>query len=124
MGELVELQVDDQIATQEAVVEDEIEKVVVAIEGESLLPRLEEEALAEFEEEVLQVRDEGGLEIRLGVGGLLGEAEEFKDERFFEEVFGSGDDLAFLRQLADGFFVTAEGEAFVKAGGFLASEFR
>jgi hypothetical protein len=33
VGELVELEVDDQIATQEPVVEDEIEKVVIAVEG-------------------------------------------------------------------------------------------
>ena len=38
MRELVELQVDDQIAAQKPVVEDEVEKVVVAVEGEALLP--------------------------------------------------------------------------------------
>ena len=48
MRELVELQVDDQIAAQEPVVEDEVEEVVVAVEGETLLPCLEEEAFAQL----------------------------------------------------------------------------
>ena len=48
MGELFKFQVDDEVAAQEAVVEDEIEKVVVAVEGEPLLTGLEEKAFAEF----------------------------------------------------------------------------
>ena len=48
MRELVELQVDDQIAAQEPVVEDEVEEVVVAVEGEALLPSFKEEAFAQL----------------------------------------------------------------------------
>ncbi len=61
MGELVELEVDDDVAAQEPVVENEIKEVVVAIEGETLLPGLEEKALAEFEEEFFEVADECGF---------------------------------------------------------------
>jgi hypothetical protein len=70
MGELVELEVDDDVAAEEAVVEDQIDEVVVFIEGEALLAGLEEEAFAEFEEEVLEAVDDGLLEVGLGVAGL------------------------------------------------------
>ena len=63
MRELVEFQVDQDVAAQEAVVEDEVEEVVVVVEGEALLPGLEEEAFAEFEEEVLEMVDDGGFEV-------------------------------------------------------------
>lgn len=70
MGKLVELEVDDDVAAEEAVVEDEVDEVVVFIEGEALLAGLEEEAFTEFEEEVLEAIDDGLLEVGLGVAGL------------------------------------------------------
>jgi hypothetical protein len=84
MGEIVELEVDDDVATQEPVVENEIKEVVVAIEGETLLPGLEEEALAEFEEEFFEVADECGFEVGFRKTGSIFQAEKFEDERFFE----------------------------------------
>ena len=45
MGKFVELEVDDDVAAEEAVVEDEIHEVVVLIESEALLAGLEEEAV-------------------------------------------------------------------------------
>jgi hypothetical protein len=122
--ELVELQVDDQIAAEEPIVEDEVEEVVVAVECEPLLARFEEEALAEFEEKFFQMRDDGGFEFGFGVAGLFVEAEEFEDEGFFEEVVGLGDDLTLPGEAFYAVLVAAEGDAFVEAGGFLASEFR
>ena len=76
MGELVELEVDEDVAAEEAVVEDEIDKVVVFIEGEASLAGFEEEALAHLEKEVLEAIDDGLLEVGLGVAGLRIEAEE------------------------------------------------
>ena len=49
MRRFVQLEVDDDVAAQEAVVEHQIDEVVVLIEGEAFLPGLEEEAFAEFE---------------------------------------------------------------------------
>jgi hypothetical protein len=51
---------------------------VVLIEGEALLAGLEEEAFAEFEEEVLQAVDDGLLEVVFGVAGFFFEAEELE----------------------------------------------
>jgi hypothetical protein len=81
MRELVELEVDDDVATEEAVVEDEIHEVVVLIEGEAFLAGLEEKAFAQFEEEVLEAIDDGLLEVGLGVAGLRIKAEKLEDER-------------------------------------------
>jgi hypothetical protein len=123
MGELVELQVDDQIAAQEPIVEDEIEEVVVAIEGETLLPGLEEKAFAQLEQELFQMGDDGGFKLGFGVIGLFGEAEEFQHERFLEEIFRLRDDLPLAGEAFNAGFVSAEGEALVKAGSFLTAEF-
>jgi hypothetical protein len=48
MSELADLEVDQYIAAQKAVVEDEVDKEMVAVEGKSLLSSLEQEALTEF----------------------------------------------------------------------------
>ncbi|MDB6006162.1 MAG: hypothetical protein JWR15_3149 [Prosthecobacter sp.] len=122
MRELVELEVDDDVAAEEAVVEDEIDEVVVFIEGEALLAGFEEEAFAEFEEEVFEAVDDGLFEVVFGVAGLVFKAEEFQDEGLFQQVLGPDDDLALAGEFADAFFVAAESEALVKAGGFLALE--
>jgi hypothetical protein len=124
MRELLQLEINDDIAAQEPVVEDEVEEVVVAIEGESLLPCFEEEALAEFEQKLFKMGDQCGFKIGLGIAGLLVEAEEFEHERLFEEVFGLGDELPFAGEPFDSCLVAAESETLVKAGGFLATEFR
>ena len=55
MGEFVEFEVDDDVAAEEAVVEDEVHEVVVRIKGEAALAGLEKEAFAEFEKEVFEV---------------------------------------------------------------------
>jgi hypothetical protein len=123
MRELVEFEIDDDIAAEEAVVEDEIDEVVVFVEGEALLAGLEEKAFAEFEEEVFEAVDDSLFEIVFGVAGLVIEAEEFEDERLFQQVLWADDDLAFAGEFADAFFVAAKGEALVEAGGFLALEF-
>jgi Cu/Zn superoxide dismutase len=41
MGDLADLQIDQDIAAQQAVVEDQIHEEMVFVEGESLLARLE-----------------------------------------------------------------------------------
>jgi hypothetical protein len=46
MGELAEFEIDEHVAAQQAVVEDQVHEEVVFLESESLLPRLEQESLA------------------------------------------------------------------------------
>ena len=59
MGEFAKFQIDDEVAAEDAVVKDEVEEVVVAIEGEPLLARLEEKAFSKLQKELFQVADDG-----------------------------------------------------------------
>jgi hypothetical protein len=70
------------------------------------LPGLKEKSLAEFEQKVLEMRDDGGLQIGFGVPGSFFQPQKFKDERFLEEVFGSRDELTFPRQPPDPILVS------------------
>lgn len=124
MRRFVELEVDDDVATQKAVVEDQIDEVVVLIEGEALLAGLEKKAFAEFEEEVLQAVDDGLLQIVFRVASLFLQAEELQHERLFQQILRPDDDLSLLRELADACLVPAERKALVKTGGFLALQLR
>jgi len=123
MREFLELEINDDVTTQEPVVKDKVEEVVIAIESEALLPGLEEEAFAQFEQELFQVIQNGGFEVGLRVSRPVFQAEEFEDERFFEEVFRRRDDLPLAGEAFDPGLVAAQGEALVEAGGFLAFQF-
>jgi len=120
MGELVELEIDEDVTAKEAVVENEVHEVMVFIEGETTLPGLEEEAFAEFEQKVLEMGDDGRLQIGFGVAGSFLEAEKFEDEGFLEKVFRPGDELAFPGETLGAVLVPAEGKTLVERGGFLA----
>ena len=71
MGELVELEVDDHVATQETIIEDQVHEEVIFVEGKTFLPGLEKEAFAEFEQKALKVADNGCFEFSLCVAGFL-----------------------------------------------------
>jgi hypothetical protein len=51
---------------------------MVVIEGKSLLPGLEKETLAEFEQECLKLGDDGPFKIGLGVGYPFIHAQELQ----------------------------------------------
>ena len=61
--ELVEFEVDQNITTQQAVVEHKVHEEVVFVEGEALLPGLEEKAFAKFEKKMFNVVDDGGFKV-------------------------------------------------------------
>ena len=84
------------------------------------LARLEEEAFAEFEQEVLNVIKDGGFEIVLAETRLRFRAQELKHERLLEHIPDGLHDFAFLHELADARLVAAEGEALVEAAVELA----
>ena len=71
MGQFAAFQVDQHVAAQQSVVEDKVDEEVAAVEAEALLARLEQEALAEFQQELLKPVDDRGLQVVLGVGRLL-----------------------------------------------------
>ena len=57
------MKLDEDVAVELAMVEDEINEVVAPADADLLLPVLEAEALAQLEQEVLQVVDEGRFQI-------------------------------------------------------------
>ena len=123
MRELVELQVNDDIAAQEPVVKHKVKEIVVAVKREPLLPGFEEETLAEFQQEFLQVGNQRRFEVRLAVIRLLVEAEKFEDEGLLQQILGPSDDLASFGEPLHGGFIAAEREAFKQTGGLLPFEF-
>lgn len=76
MGELAKLEVDQHVAAQQAVVEHQIDEKVVVAKAESLLPGLEQEAFAQFEQKPLDLVDDRSLKVRFGIPGLFVQAEK------------------------------------------------
>jgi hypothetical protein len=119
MRELVQLQVDQHIAAQQAVVEHQVQIVVVAVEREPLLAGFEQEALTQLQQEILQSVDDGLLQVRLRIATFFFQPQELQNIRLLEEVFRLRDDLAFLRKTLDPILVPAQSQPFVQAGGLL-----
>lgn len=63
MGEFVYLQVYQYIALQYAIIENKVNKEVLFIERETLLPGLEKESFAQFEKEIAHLCDDGALHL-------------------------------------------------------------
>ena len=80
-------------------VKDKVNVVVLVADGDAALAGFKEEARAEFEQELLQVIQQGFLEFVLGVFRPFGQAGEFQDVRIADEVFDG-----LLRFLAAGAF--------------------
>jgi hypothetical protein len=123
MGDFADFQIDQDVAAQQAIVEDKIDEEVLFVEGEALLARFEEEAFAEFEEEMFDPVDDCGFQVGFGVASALVEAEEFEDQWLLEQVDRPGDGLSFLGVAANAVFVATGGKALVEAGIELAAEF-
>src|ERR1035438_10513122 len=96
---------------------------MVFVEGESLLARLEEEAFAHFQQEMLDLADDGGFQVGLRITAALIQAEELQNQGLLQQIIRLPNGLPFPRQPPNAFFVPAEGEAFVEAGIELALEF-
>jgi hypothetical protein len=65
VGKLAELEVDQQVALEDDVVEDEVDIEMLVLEREALLPRNEGEAFADLEQEMLQLLEDRALEVTL-----------------------------------------------------------
>jgi hypothetical protein len=109
VGDLANLQIDQYIAAQQAVIENQVHEEVFFVEGESLLARLKEEAFAHFQQEALDLADDGGFEIGLGVAAALVQPEELQNQGLFKQVARTANGLAFLGEPANALFVPAEG---------------
>lgn len=119
-----DFQVNEQVAAEDAVVEDEVEIVVLVADGYAALAGLEAKAGAEFEEEGLQVVEQGGLEVALEVVGLFCEADELQHVGVADEI---GDlrgrfDGLLAGVLDDGLLIGGEAGALVEQGADLPLE--
>jgi hypothetical protein len=106
------------------VIEDQVNKEMFFVEGKALLPRLEEEALAQFEQEMFNFINDGAFQVGFGILSFFVETKKLEHIGFLEQILGTGDKLAFCGELANILFAPAEGEALIKAGIELALEFR
>ena len=81
VGEGADLQVEQHMAAEPAVIEDEIHAVMLVADGDAKLPRLETKAGAEFEEETLHVVEQRSLKVVFRIGGPVGEPRRIRGRR-------------------------------------------
>src|SRR5262245_59544276 len=95
MSELAKLEVDQNKAAKQPVIEDEVYVEVVTIQRKPLLSRDKAEALAKLEKEAFELINDGLLEISLLPGRLLGEAKKLEHEGILDDI-GRNRDLLSL----------------------------
>jgi len=105
--ERAELEIDEHEAAEQAVVEDEVDVEVIALERHALLPRDEAEAFAQLKEERLEAIDDGLLEVALAPVRPLVEVEEFEHEGVLQHVGGHLDFVSAPREREDLVLVAA-----------------
>jgi len=79
-------EVDEQVAAENPVVENEVEVVVFVADGDAPLPGLETKAGSEFQEEGLEMIEQGLFQIGLPIMRALGEAGELQNVGVANEV--------------------------------------
>ena len=110
------------MAAQAAVIEDEIDAVVLVADGDAKLSRLETKAGAELEEKTLHVIEQRGLKIVFRVGRPVGETGEFEHIGIANQVFDGRGRVGGLlaRTSDDGAFVFGKAGALVEEAADLA----
>ncbi len=122
VGEGTDFEIDDDQAIELAMKEEEIDAEPLIADAQTALAADECEVVAEFEEEGLEMGDQGVFEFGFGVFVL--EAEEFEDEGVFDLLF-RGKKVAgrfFVALDEHGGFIFGEKGAFVEEGIDLAVE--
>ena len=101
-------------------VENQVNVMVPVARGDAVLSADEGEALAQFQQKMLQVVNQPFFQI--GFGKVVGfwDVQEFQHVGFPDKVRRLFDELALLCQLEDAFFVLGSSEAEEKGGSFLA----
>src|SRR5207244_3745132 len=80
------LQVDHEEPPQPAVVKEQVDVEILAVDDEAFLPGDEGEAGAQLEDELLEFAEDGGLHVLLAV--CVGQAEEVKEVGVAEDEVG------------------------------------
>lgn len=107
--EAAQLEFDGHQAAQAAVVEEQVQIKVVAVNDHALLALYKRKAPAQFQDEGFQLAQDGGFQIGLVVA--LAQAQEVEEVRVFEDL-GGGERLRRARYLQGGKFGSFEGLAF------------
>src|SRR6266702_7048284 len=63
MGEPTDFQINQHIATQQAVVENEVNEEMVVVKGEALLTGLKQKAFAKLQQKMFELVDDGSFKI-------------------------------------------------------------
>ncbi len=108
------------MAAQAAMIEHEVHVVVFASESDTELAGFKTESNAEFEEEFLQVIQQGFFQLVLGVVRQFREAGEFEDVGIADEVFDGLLGLLTAGAFDDSGFVGGEAGALKEQGTDLA----
>ena len=119
MVELADLEVDDDIALELDVVENQVRIEMVAVQRQPQLAANEGEAAAQLEQEALQLRDQRFLEPRLVQARHLGQVEELQHIRVFDQVCGLSGLQPLVSQRQHTLLVAALGEALEQQRGDL-----
>lgn len=82
------MKLDQHMAVELAVIENQIHEVIAAPDADLLLPVLEAESISQFEQELLQVVEQGGLQIVFTENLLRLEPEKFKNVGILDDVGG------------------------------------
>jgi hypothetical protein len=123
VGECFDFEFDEDVAFEDAVIEYQVYEAVVAANENALLPRLETEAVTEFEKEFLEFVEQNVLQISLSHNVLWLEAQKLEDVGV-----AHGEPWLYLLRggmgnLGEGVFVLREAGAFVVQAADLAFEF-
>ena len=86
MIKLSNFEIKQYMAFQDAMIKYEINAVVAIVKGNTALPRLKTEASAGFQQEFLQVGDDGLFEISFCVRRFLFQSEEFQYVRVSNKI--------------------------------------
>lgn len=86
VGEGLGLQLDEDVALEDAVVEDEVHEEILSTNEDPFLACFEAEAVAHFEKKLLQSFEQGIFQIRFAHGVPRAETEKLEDVRIADDV--------------------------------------
>lgn len=86
------LQVDQQVTPQGNAVKDEVHIQVIAVKRQAFLPRHKRKPLAQFQQEVPQVRNDRAFQAAFVQDCRVRYVQEFQDVRVFQGIKGIGQD--------------------------------
>ena len=87
MGQLSRLQINEDKAFQNVIVENKVDKEVFPIECESLLTAHKGESPPQLQKEFLQMVDQGLLQVAFIKAGVLFQAEKFQHIWVADNIF-------------------------------------